>query len=181
MKELLRKSLHLLALLLFPLYEILGKAALMKLIFISLLISLLLEILRIKKGWLFGFEKLARENERKSPGAHIYFLSSSLLIISLFSKEIALASIISFALSDASASLIGRSMGKRRIFRKTLEGTLSYFIVSSLIISFFFPLWLSLLSSLLGSLLELFDVPPNDNFSTPLGVAVLLFIGNSFL
>ncbi|MBC7110060.1 MAG: hypothetical protein H5T46_03495 [Archaeoglobi archaeon] len=181
MKELLRKSLHLLALLLLPLYDFFGRITLFKLIFISLLISLLLEILRIKRGWLFGFEKLARENERKSLGAHIYFLASSSLIILLFSKEVAVASIVSFALSDAAASLVGRSFGKRRILGKTLEGTFAYFVISSIILSFFFPLWFSLVFSLLSSLLELLDIPPDDNFTTPLGIAIFLLLGNTFL
>lgn len=171
-REILRKSLHLLVLALPFLYELYGKDVTLRVVFLALLIFIFLEYFRVKRGWLFGFERLAREDEKKGVGAHIYFTLSALIIIAFFPKEIALGAILSFAFGDASAAIVGKSFGKRRILSKTLEGSLAYFIVSSLVLLFFLPTSLAVLSSFIGALAELLELPPNDNFSAPLSVAL---------
>jgi dolichol kinase len=174
--ELMRKSLHILALAIPFLYYSLGKYQTLKIVFLALVLFSILEYFRIKKGKIFGFEKLARNRERRSLGAHIYLTLSALIILIVFPREIAIGSILSSSFGDASAALIGERFGKLKFRNKTLEGFASYFLTSTLILLIFLPLPIAILSSLFGALVELIGIPPNDNFSVPLSVAICSYL-----
>ena len=72
------------------------------------------------------------------------------------------------SLSDSLAALAGKRYGKIRIFGKTLEGTITFFIASIIIFSFLFENIFFITSvALFSSLVELAPIPVNDNISLP--------------
>ena len=85
------------------------------------------------------------------------------------------ASLLYLALGDASAALVGKRIGKRKIFwEKTLEGSLACFLVCFIIGLFFFKLPLALAGALAAAIIELFPWALNDNFWMPIIAAFVL-------
>ena len=67
-----------------------------------------------------------------------YFIFSAILTILLFPKSIAIVSLLILILSDTAAAIIGKWIGRIRIFGKTLEGSMA-FLITSLLIVWIYP------------------------------------------
>ena len=68
------------------------------------------------------------------------------------------------------AALVGRAIGRVRIFGKTLEGSLAC-LVSCLIIGWLIPelTWqMTVVGALMATLIELLPIPLDDNLRIPL-------------
>ena len=106
-----------------------------------------------------------------------YYLFSSLLTVLLFPKPIAIASILILILSDTFAALVGKGIGRVPIFRKTLEGSLAFFL-SALVIVFVYP-GVDRFSGVIGALgatvIELLPVPLDDNLTIPFVAGAIMF------
>jgi dolichol kinase len=120
-----------------------------------------------------------RERERNTLMGSTYFLFSSILVILFFPKSIAMVSVLFLILSDTAAAIVGKGMGRVRIFGKTLEGSLA-FLVSSLLIVWVYPdlnrLWGSL-AALGSTLIELLPIRVDDNLTIPLVAGAIMFFG----
>jgi dolichol kinase len=108
-----------------------------------------------------------------------YFLFSSILAILFFPKPIAIASLLFLILSDTAAAIVGKWIGRVRIFGKTLEGSLA-FLLSSLFIIWVYPdlnrFWGSL-AALGATLIELLPIRVDDNLTIPLVAGAIMFFG----
>jgi dolichol kinase len=120
-----------------------------------------------------------REEERDRFMGSTFFLFSSILVVLIFQKSIAIVSLLILILSDTAAALVGKGIGKIRVFGKTLEGSLAFF-VSSLIIVWVYPdlnrLWGSL-AALGATLIELLPIRVDDNLTIPLVAGGIMFFG----
>jgi dolichol kinase len=120
-----------------------------------------------------------REEERNTLMGSTYFLFSSILVILFFPKPIAIASLLFLILSDTAAAIVGKGMGRIRIFGKTLEGSLA-FLLSSLFIVWVYPdlnrFWGSL-AALGATLIELLPIRVDDNLTIPLVAGAIMFFG----
>ncbi len=120
-----------------------------------------------------------REKERNTLMGSTYFLFSSILAILFFPKPIAIASLLFLILSDTAAAIVGKWIGRVRIFGKTLEGSLA-FLLSSLFIVWVYPdlnrFWGSL-AALGATLIELFPIRVDDNLAIPLVAGAIMFFG----
>jgi dolichol kinase len=106
-----------------------------------------------------------------------YFIFSTILTILLFPKPIAIASILILIVSDTAAALVGKGIGKVRIFGKTLEGSLA-FLVTSLVIVWIYPRldrFSGSLAALGAALIEILPIRLNDNLSIPLVAGAIMF------
>ncbi|AAM06516.1 TPA: CTP--2,3-di-O-geranylgeranyl-sn-glycero-1-phosphate cytidyltransferase [Methanosarcina acetivorans] len=138
--EVLRKSVHLVSVLIVLIYEFYGKEAILWVLMLFLVTVLILEYFRLEQGMKIPFfYMMYREHEADSCGGHIYFALGAIAAISLFNKEIAYAAILMTTFGDLAAALIGKFYGKKRIFKqifkndKSLEGSASEFIIDLLI------------------------------------------------
>lgn len=117
-------------------------------------------------------------------GATWVMISATVLTI-LFPIDIACSSLAMFMLGDAAAALIGRKLGRTHWphSKKTLEGSLGFFIVSGLTLQAFGVLsWYeTALVAFIAALLEVIPIPINDNIRVPLLVASLLFVLERYL
>ena len=80
--------------------------------------------------------------------------------------------------SDPCASLFGQCFGQLKLSSKTLEGSIVFFIVSSLILMFFsIPYANIIIVSLACSIVELFSkkIKIDDNLLIPVTGSVILF------
>jgi dolichol kinase len=146
---------------------------------------LLVDLLRhYHSGMTSFFQKyflgtVLREKERSTLMGATYFLFSSILVILFFPKSIAIVSLLILILSDTAAALVGKAIGKVRIFEKTLEGSLA-FLVCSLLIVWVYPelnrFWGSL-AALAATLIELLPIRVDDNITIPLAAGGIMFFG----
>lgn len=138
--EILRKSVHLVSVLIVLIYEFFGKEAVLWVLMLFLVTVLVLDYFRIEHGIRIPFFHIMyRKVEADRLGGHIFFALGAISVIALFSREIAYAAILMATFGDLAAALIGKFYGKRRVFQKifknnkSIEGSASEFIVDFLI------------------------------------------------
>ncbi|MCK5040117.1 MAG: CTP--2,3-di-O-geranylgeranyl-sn-glycero-1-phosphate cytidyltransferase [Candidatus Aenigmarchaeota archaeon] len=134
--ELMRKLIHMNALFIVLLYEFFGKQITLIVLMIALVIALEAEYLRIEHGVKIPFfDATYRKKERKTLAGHVYFEIGAILVISVFSKEVAIMSILMAVFGDASAAIFGRAYGKHFIpglKNKATEGVFAEFVADML-------------------------------------------------
>ena len=138
--EVLRKSVHLVSILIVLIYEFFGKEVILWVLMVFLVTVLILDYFRLEHGMRIPFFYIMyREHEADRLGGHIYFALGAISAIALFSKEIAYAAILMTTFGDLAAALIGKFYGKRRVFKKifkndkSIEGSVSEFTIDFLI------------------------------------------------
>jgi dolichol kinase len=181
--EILRKIVHL-ATLVIPIgYALMSEeTAILFLVpfFIALLIVDLLRHFHSGMASLFQkyfFGKVLREEEKSAFMGSTYFIFSTILTILLFPKSIAIASILILILSDTAAALVGKWVGRVKIFGKTLEGSLA-FLITSLLIVWIYPnlgRFSGSLAALGATVIEVLPIKVNDNLSIPLVAGAIMF------
>ncbi len=192
--ELLRKSVHILAVVLSPGMLWMGKHPSTLILGLAALLVLTLDILRFKASW-FGdkmqniFGALIRPEEQAVPGSKValtgatYALISAFLLILIFPVHIAAMSFALFMVGDAAAAIIGQKYGKRTWARgeKTMEGSLA-FLAAALLVVLLMPgvkFWIGAAASICACLAEALPGPLNDNLQAPLiAGAVMLLLSN---
>ncbi len=125
----------------------------------------------------YFFGRVLREEEKRTLMGSTYFLFSSLLTILLFPKPIAIASLLILILSDTSAALVGKGIGKISIYGKTLEGSLAFFL-SSLLIVWIYPnlnRFSGSLAALGATLIEILPIKVDDNLTIPIVAGAIMF------
>ncbi|MFB3886516.1 MAG: diacylglycerol/polyprenol kinase family protein [Thermodesulfobacteriota bacterium] len=127
----------------------------------------------------YFFGRVLREEEKRSLMGSTYFLFSSVLTILLFPKSIAIVSLLILILSDTAGALVGKSIGRVRIFGKTLEGSGAFFLCA-LVIVWSYP-QLNRLSGSLAALgatvIEALPIRVDDNLSIPIVAGAVMFFG----
>ena len=111
-------------------------------------------------------------------GATWVFIAST-LSIAIFPKDIAVMSLIFMSVGDTTAGLIGRKFGRLNFYNKTLEGTLSGFIIC-LIIGLIMDLNLADIIIIFGALsamiIELIPTSFDDNLTIPLFSGTIMYV-----
>ncbi|HII66508.1 MULTISPECIES: diacylglycerol/polyprenol kinase family protein [Thermococcus] len=195
--EVKRKALHLTGLTVPLLYLLFGQKVTIGFVATALIVFIILEPFRIveelrdklkQKLGLYvredvialverELEAISREHEKYSIGSHIYFTIGALIIISFFPKDIAIGAITVATLGDAIAAIIGKPFGKHRFKNgKSIEGSLAYFLTAFLILLVLIDLPHALIGALAGMLAEFYELPPDDNLSNQLAVAITIYV-----
>lgn len=190
-KELFRKAIHLSSLWIPAAIYFMPKIVLIPILLIILVGNVILEYGNFKKypwarksfGVLFFRTLRNKETSREHfqfTGA-IYVLASALLCLCFFGKEVAAIALTVMLISDSAAALVGRSIGKVKIYKnKTLEGTLAFFLTAVIINLLFFPIypfgWGSVIACLVATLAEVYEdkIEIDDNLSVPIFFSVIL-------
>lgn len=151
----------------------------------SVILSLAIEVFRLnhpRSRNLFRhfFGELLRNHEDASLLGSTYLLIACLLSIHLFPKPIAVLALSFLIVGDTVAAIVGKSIGRVRIFGKTLEGSLACLAVCFGITLFLpeIPFHVAIVGALVATLFELLPIPLDDNFRIPLsaGFAMELFL-----
>ena len=183
--EIFRKSIHLNALFIILIYEFYGKQIILYFLIIFLAASLGLEYLRLEHGMKIPFNSTLRYKEKKVIGGYVFFQIGAILAISVFSKEIAILSILMATFGDISAALFGRAYGKHFITglkNKASEGVTAEFIVDLLVgFSYLYlfvninPLWLFVLVTMavVATATETLSGKIDDNLIVPIYAGIV--------
>ena len=194
--ELKRKTLHLTGLTVPLIYLLFGRTVAIHFVTFFLVLFLVLEPFRIveelrdrvkERLHLYMNEEtvsriereidsLAREEEKRGIAAHIYFTAAALIVLYFFPGEMAIGAITVATLGDAMAAIVGKPFGKHRFKNgKSLEGSLAFFITALLILVPLMDLPHGVVGALAGTLVEFYELPPDDNFSNQLAIAITLY------
>lgn len=122
------------------------------------------------------FKFVTRNNEYSNlTGASWIFISVSFIII-IFDENIAIISLIILSLSDSFASIVGIRYGFTKLFSKTLEGSVIFFITTSLILITLTSITIIkiIFISITITIVELLSKKINDNLTIPLTASIML-------
>ena len=193
-KELHRKSFHLLALF-FPLiYIFISKLWMILTTLVCISLPIYIDISRhyntkvqgLVNLFLTPFMRQGEENGNFKLSGVTYMMLGIGLTVILFSKSVAIISLMVLILADTNAALVGKRMGGMSFTNnKTLAGSIAFFMTAFMIAlcaQVFFGLGLTFLAiiiaSLFSAIVELFskDIGVNDNLSIPLTYGLLLTV-----
>ncbi|MFB3131238.1 MAG: diacylglycerol/polyprenol kinase family protein [Rhodothermales bacterium] len=197
--EVLRKAIHLLALVLPLAMVLLGKTEALYLLVPTTALVLSGDVLRVRSVWfarlvarIFGF--LMRSEEQPPVGGSIkltgatWVLLSATLLTVVFPIRIAAPALAIFMLSDAAAALVGRRYGRTHWGDnpRTLEGSLAFLLVGLGVMALVAPyaaivFWTGAVSVVAATLAEVPTGPFNDNLRVPMVAAAVLFILERFV
>ena len=159
---------------------------------VLILIGVLLSLLQLKFRFALVeslLRKFEREKYRKRfpfKGA-LFFLTGCLLVLKIFSFDIALASIAILTFSDSVSHVIGL-YGKRKNplnTTKNIEGAFAGFVAGTIAGAFFVPFLLALFASLASMFAEalsfkLQEEDVDDNVIIPLVAGTVIFLLQKF-
>lgn len=173
--EIGRKSIHLSAILIPIGYYFTSEAVGRRILLLATAVVLVIDVVRlneprVRKLFFIFFGRLVRDHERYNLLGATYLLISSLLCVHLFEKPTAVAALSFLIVGDSMAALVGKSIGRVRIFGKTLEGSLACLLVC-VAIGLIIPgmtLTRTLVGAAMATLIELLPVPLDDNLRIPL-------------
>lgn len=200
--EIYRKLIHLFAIIIPILYYFVVKS---QIVAISILLPIALicvvvDAARIENPELRNrfykvFGAQLRDEEASSLTGASYLLTSSVITIAIFNKEIAFLAISYLVVGDTFAAMFGLKMGKRKIVRtrKTIEGLIGSFLscaVFGLICYFLFlkkvfaypdhnpqfAIIMILVGSIVASITEVTNLHINDNISIPIISGIVMSI-----
>lgn len=185
--ELLRKSIHLLGLILPVIYFFLDKPMMSILVGMLTGIAVTIELMkwfspRFSDFFFQIFAPMLRIHERKGAmtGATYYVISAFLCIL-FFAKTLAIVCIFFMVLGDLAAALVGRMWGRTRLLgSKSLEGSAACFIVCAVIALVKLHPVIAIIGALVATIVEMLPVPIDDNLTVPLvSGAVMHFLMHS--
>ena len=184
--ELLRKSIHICNSLFAYSLFIFDQNSFAIIIGLFTIAMILFEIMRIRSKkinslFIRFFGHIIRDFESKgSLTGATYVMISSFFILIFFDKYVCIASILIMSYSDTAAAIFGKKYGKTKIFNKTLEGSLAFFLTSLMIVFILYPeinLNFGLIAILVATIVESLPIKIDDNLTVPLIVSIILSIG----
>jgi len=177
-KELLRwrTLMRPLAVIILLLYVLLGKSIVLIIIGVVALIFILTDLSRLsfKKFNLFLLKGLfIKEKEKKVFSSMSFFMLACFIILLVFERDIAFLSVLFLIFGDLAAKFIGILYGRTKMFKKTLEGFLGYFvlcILTGFLASYFLniSLLMIIIGSLVAAFVEVIPIGIDDNFTVGL-------------
>ena len=186
--ELKRQLVHIILGMLIVIAAAFNRTVTLWFIFIVLLLTILFSLISLKydvkilKFILGKFERRESINKKPFKGA-IFYLAGSLLVLKLFSLDVALASIIILAFGDSVPNLIG-IYGKIKLpvdNKKTLEGLVAGVLIATFLASFIVSPFEALAASIFAMLaealsLKLQEEEVDDNIIVPLVAGTVILI-----
>jgi len=176
--ELKRKAIHLASLIIPlgyfvspPSWHVWWERSLLALVILSLAIEIFrLNHPRTRYVFRHFFGELLRNHEEATLLGSTYLLIACLLSIHLFPKPVAVLALLFLIVGDTVAAIVGKSIGRVRLFGKTLEGSLACFAVCYGLTAFMqgIPFPVGLVGAAVATLFELLPIPLDDNFRIPL-------------
>jgi dolichol kinase len=190
--ELIRKLIHLFSLSIPVIYYFIPTSTAATILGILTFLALLMDLGRFVSPafgklfyQIFGFllRKHETDHQKRNLNGATYVLIAAFLGVLIFPKVIFITAFSILIISDTSAALIGRKFGKIKFLRKSLEGTLAFFISASIVI-FFTPkigyvsteYLIGFIAAFIGAFIENISFGiADDNISIPFSVGFIMW------
>jgi dolichol kinase len=189
--ELIRKGIHLCSLSIPVAYYHLGTSTTLTILLPLTAAFLLTDAARLlipSAGALYGrlFGWLLRSHEKdgvqKRLNGATYVLLSACICILLFPMVITVTAFSVLIISDTFAALVGRRIGRRPFFRKSLEGSFAFFITAVIVVLLTPKVaylrteyFIGFLASAVGTVTEAVESGVDDNLSIPLVIGATMW------
>ncbi|UCC78570.1 MAG: hypothetical protein JSW64_09830 [Candidatus Zixiibacteriota bacterium] len=124
---------------------------------------------------------MIRPRETKDFTGATYILASSIIVILIFDKPIAVLSIAFIVVGDTAGAIIGRIWGKVKYVSKSLEGSIGFFIACTIVALIVpgIPFWVKIAGAFIATVTEAVTVKIDDNLTVPLISGIVMqFITN---
>ena len=143
------------------------------LLLVALLFSLFVEYFRMElKVNVYILSFMQRKREIGQLHAITNALMGSLIALSFFDLNVAVAAIAMFFFGDAAAALVGRKFGRQKLWRKkTVIGSLAMFVISLAIGVSLLPFWVGASMAVAATLVEIWAEAIDDS------LVIILFGG----
>ena len=129
------------------------------------------------------FSNVTRPYEKHNlSGASWVFIGAGLTVL-IFNQNIAIISILVLSLSDTASALIGIKYGVTKLFAKSLEGTVAFFIITYFIIFIFStasPILIFITATIVAFIELISTQRVNDNVLIPICTATILYLGGIY-
>ncbi len=152
------------------------------------IVLLVIDILRFGTPWgkqLFRvyFGQIAGRKEDEGPNASFFYSVSLLVAVLLFEPRIAMGAIISLAVGDPIAGIVGTLFGRLRLKGKAVEGAAANLAASFLLINLLVRSpWIAFAGAAAGAAVELLPIPKvDDNLSVPIVSGLAMTIVSSLV
>jgi dolichol kinase len=192
--EILRKTIHVGYSTVPFIYLLTNKSVIIPIVIVLSVFMIIVDLGRIKFVWLqnlymMALGKILRNHETNNSTALFtggtYIVLSSLFCFLIFPKDVAISAMLITTFGDTAAALYGKYFGKVKMFGKTLEGSLVFFITGCVILYFMgllsgVFLIPALAALVITTVLELLPIPIDDNITIPVSFC-LVFTGMSML
>jgi dolichol kinase len=195
--ELARKAIHLSSLSIPIAYHFVDKTTALLILIPLALIVTVGDIVSKRVVWFghlvnFFFGKILRKHE-KPDSPHLngasWVMISAVLVVAAFPKFIAMTAITILIISDIFAAIVGRSVGKHKVYDKTIEGSAAFFFSALAIIGTFYLiysppvmyLFAGVFASFIATFAELLsnELDIDDNIAIPFMAGMVLWIVSS--
>lgn len=128
---------------------------------------------RLRSFFLRFFRSLMRPHEEEHLMGSSYFMIAALISVLLFEKPVAISALTFLVLGDASAAIIGKKFGRIRFWEKSVEGSLTCFVVCCLVGMIILghdptALRITLAGSAAATIAEALPAPMDDNMRVPI-------------
>jgi len=154
---------------------------------IATALCILIEYIRLRfyplNRWLIErFSLLLKPYEERHVTGQTYFALGSFLTVLLFSKNIAITSLVFLAVGDVAGVIAGAFFGKTKLFQKSLQGTGACWLASLLtgVILHFtvveLKFYIIFVGALAAAFSELLKIPPDDNLTMPLCTGAVMYL-----
>ncbi len=122
--------------------------------------------------------KAARNSlEQKFFTPSLFTILASLLLVLFFPLCVSAPAILTLALADPAAALVGTHLGFRKWQhnpKKSIEGSLAFFFTAFVVCSFFAGIWKAILIAIAIAIFESLDLQVSDNLVIPVLTGMLL-------
>ncbi len=132
-------------------------------------------------GWLLRNYEI--DNKRKRLNGASNILISAIICVIIFPKIITVTAFAVLIISDSLAALIGRRFGKRKFFKKSLEGSLAFigggFLVILLTpkVDYFYAEYLiAAFAVVVAAFFEAASTVIDDNFTVPISIGFVMWL-----
>jgi dolichol kinase len=123
------------------------------------------------------FSGLIRRTEQNKFNGATFLCFAFSLVVFLFPRTVAITAMLFLSLGDTAAELGGLYFGRLKIFRRSAEGTFSFFTVAFAVAWALLGDWrVALLSAVAGAAIELFSFDVDDNLTVPIGSACAIWL-----
>lgn len=133
----------------------------------------------------FGFllRNKEKDEKKKRLNGATNVLISALLGILVFPKLIFVTAFSILIISDIASALIGRKLGRRKFFAKSLEGAAAFFISAVIVVMFtpkvenlYWEYLIGIIAAFFGTIAESMSFGIDDNISIPITVGTIMWI-----
>ena len=157
----------------------------------ALALSILGELLRLRfallNRWLVGsISFLLKPDEDFKVLGSTYLIAAAFLALVLFPTTVAVAALLFTTVGDPVAAIVGERVGRRRIFRKSLEGSgamLGAALAVAVLLSpiYTLPAMTLVVGAVIATAVEASPIPLDDNLTVPIISGGAMILMNSLL